>query len=279
MEKKHILIIFVLIGLIVLGLFWLLFQRKTFMDPVSHYLQSQVFLQKEGVICNIFGSGLVTKEENNWVGGQIEIRCGNVNKTDDPEVKILLEELKEITNIPFSEIEDVDFEWSNEQSQKVIMKGKGFEVKSVSRKYQTQINDFFGDRGFMILAYVVHPVGTALASSGEGGSQVFYIKDEIVCNIIGKTNIDNEEPILPETSGQIEVRCGNVNNVDSPIIKALLEDLKVITNIPFSEIKDVDFEEKDGKMIEGKGFLVDSMSRDYQTVIKDFFDGKEFIMK
>lgn len=89
------------------------------------------------------------------------------NETDS-----VLNNLKETTEITFSDIQTSEFEWMLEEESMTIS-GNGFEVDSISNEQQILINDFFNNQGFEIDMYNV-TAGTIVGLAG-------YKTDDIVC--------------------------------------------------------------------------------------------------
>ncbi len=91
----------------------------------------------------------------------------------------LLNGLKEETQLAFTDVQAVDFEWMYEGEDKAVERmdvtGKGFEVTEITSDQQQEISDYFEAQGFTNDLYN--------AAAGTIGSLAGYTKDDIVVQI------------------------------------------------------------------------------------------------
>ena len=120
------------------------------------------------------------------------------------EISALLQDIETTTGIDFSDIKDVDINWSTETGVQIV-KGKGFEVLRISDDQFRSIGAFFADQSFEVDVYNV-AAGTVSGMSG-------YAKDKIVCLFFaGVTGYKEAEGqwIPPEPDKiDAEIMCGN----------------------------------------------------------------------
>lgn len=123
----------------------------------------------------------------------------------EEDISTILENLKQETEIAFSEIQEVEFDWFTQPGmQKTSIQGKGLEVEEIPDQQYIEIESFFKDNGFEIDQYNITS-GTVVGSVG-------YKKNEIVCRIIaGITGYKEAEgQWIPEEwdTNDVEVKCG-----------------------------------------------------------------------
>ena len=66
---------------------------------------------------------------------------------DREEIFNLLTELRDATNIGFSDIDYLEFTWHTKQGEQIVQ-GKGFEATRISDEQFISIATFFADKGF-----------------------------------------------------------------------------------------------------------------------------------
>ena len=137
-------------------------------------------------------------------------KCFNRNKCVSLDnVSVLLEDLKRETNIDFSNIESVEFQWVvkvDPKIQEINIQGERFNVERISDEQYRNIESFLKNRGFEVDVYNM-AAGTISGLTG-------YQKDQLVCVVIeGATGYKEAEgqwvPLEPDKK-DVEIRCGKL---------------------------------------------------------------------
>jgi len=142
------------------------------------------------------------------------------------ETSNLLEDLKQETDIDFSEVQDIEFKWIvrvDPQIEEETVAGKGFEANVIPSEQFDGIHPFFIDNGFETDPYNM-AAGTISGLTG-------YKKDKTVCTVSGGLTGYKEAEgqwIPPDTNNwDINVKCGNVEKTE---MEYATEDWQVYTN-------------------------------------------------
>jgi len=142
------------------------------------------------------------------------------------EVSILLEDLKQETEIDFSEIQPVEFKWVVKVDPKVEgvdIEGKGFEATRISTEQYDSIELFLKDNGFEVDLYNI--------ADGTFAGLVGYEKDQTVCTVSGGATGYKETEgqwIPPEPDiKDVTVNCGKLEKTE---MEYTTEDWQVYTN-------------------------------------------------
>lgn len=145
---------------------------------------------------------------------------------EEDEVVSLLENLKQTTEINFSEIQDVEFKWVvnvDPQIKEETVSGKGFEANVIPSEQFDKIHPFLTDNGFETDIYNL-AAGTISGLTG-------YIKNKTVCTVAGGlTGYEEAEGqwIPTDTDNwDITVKCGKVEKTK---MEYAVEDWQVYTN-------------------------------------------------
>jgi len=121
----------------------------------------------------------------------------------------LLKDLKDETNISFSDWQDVQFEWQTKKDS-ITLDGQGFEVERISDIQFRSVDTFFKQNGFEVDLYNV----TAATMSGAAG----YQKDDMLCQVVGGATGYKQATgqwIPPEPDKKdIEIRCAQAQLPD-----------------------------------------------------------------
>ena len=124
----------------------------------------------------------------------------------------LLNELKEITGLAFSDLEEVEFSWMIEENKEVKeadVRGWKIKVRNIEADDYNKIIEFFDV--FSLNRYNVN-AGTAIGLTG-------YQKDKMVCVIVEENDdlgcllankIDDEGLIDDEAIRDVTVKCGKL---------------------------------------------------------------------
>lgn len=129
--------------------------------------------------------------------------------TPTDEISEILEGLKTVTGIDFSEIADTEFDWVvkvDPSVQYTIIQGKGFEANRISDEEFKSIASFFTDKEFEVDLYNM-AAGTIAGMAG-------YKKDTVVCHFIGGVTgyKEAEGEWIPSESDKmdVEIKCGKL---------------------------------------------------------------------
>ena len=112
--------------------------------------------------------------------------------------------------------------------------------------------------------------------SDYGENKVLCQKENIVCEISIGIFTKKDGSLSKLLSGKMKIACGTQD--DSLSSSGILEDLKKETGIKFSGIEDDTFQLENGEYISAKSFSVNNVSREYQLEIKNFFEGRDFVI-
>ncbi|MBZ9571921.1 hypothetical protein KJA15_01105 [Patescibacteria group bacterium] len=132
------------------------------------------------------------------------------------EISNLLENLKQETDIDFSEVQDIEFKWIvkvDPQIEEETVAGKGFEANRISSEQYDSIEQFLKDNGFEVDLYNI--------ADGLFTGLVGYKKDQIVCTVSGGST--PQEPDIKD----VTVNCGKLEKTE---MEYATEDWQVYTN-------------------------------------------------
>jgi predicted secreted protein len=115
----------------------------------------------------------------------------NYNKKSD-EVGSFLINLKETTGFSFGEVQDIEFNWFDNNNQ-IIVKGRGIEIKDLAYDQYEKVDEFFYQQGFELDDFNLVR-NTLYAMKG-------FKKDNMVCIL---ETLDSEN--------KFNINCGFLNN-------------------------------------------------------------------
>lgn len=204
-------------------------------------------------------------------------------KESQDEISVLLTELKDTTEIDFSDIEDVEFNW-NTKSGGQDVQGRGFEANRISDTQFRSIGVFFSDKGFEADLY---NIAAGTISGMTGYKLALSDTEQIVCHFIGgvagyKDATDQWIPSEPELR-DVEIECGKTEIkeevlITEEVIKKLFADKyeKKVSAVSLNISKETENYAEGGVMFldeEGPGnsglFLAAKIDNNWQLV----FDG------
>ncbi|MFH0906780.1 MAG: hypothetical protein ABIC36_03500 [bacterium] len=154
-----------------------------------------------------------------WVSKQTDFDEEEQIKDD---IVVLLESLEKTSSIDFSDIQGIELKWNVEKEQgieEISIDGNGFEVNSITGEQYQKIEMFFEEQNFDIDLYNV--------ADGIFGSLIGYRKDQIVCVVVGVSQLDEQGLPLEEDKRDAEVYCGKTDeNLDHFVSKE--EEIKML---------------------------------------------------
>ncbi|MBD3282489.1 MAG: hypothetical protein GF387_02670, partial [Candidatus Portnoybacteria bacterium] len=116
----------------------------------------------------------------------------------------ILMNLENDVDLNFSEIKEAEIEWTVRKEggdlETITISGKEFKAEDVSMQYSSEINTFFGKKGFVKDVYNI--------AAGTVGNLTGYIKENMICIVITTLNTDDSGNILKDGKGEIIVKCG-----------------------------------------------------------------------
>lgn len=135
------------------------------------------------------------------------------NKEVKDEITLLLGKIEKDTNIDFSEIKNIKFDWATDLTEKMTIEGKGIE-REISKEEIRKIDSFLKNQGFEI-DNINSGDATIMGMTG-------YKKDNIICTRYGnEMSIDYfacgklEKPYIKVISpnGEEEWKIGNTYDI------------------------------------------------------------------
>ena len=138
--------------------------------------------------------------------GQIDSGRVISKKVEPGEISNLLIDLRRETEINFSEIESVEFNWliasEGTSTDQIDVPGRGFAAWEISDAQQRFIENFFESQGFEIDLYNIF-AGTISGATG-------YTRGSIVCLVSGGVSGGDEGLERVPVVYDVEVRCGEL---------------------------------------------------------------------
>ena len=145
---------------------------------------------------------------------------------EQEEVFDLLTELKDLTGIKFSGIQQIEFKWAVRVDPEIAeetVDGKGFDVERISDEQYESIESFFKNNGFGVDMYNMAD-GTISGLKG-------YKKDKTACVVLGGLTgykeAEGQWVPLESDKWDIAVKCGKLKKTG---IEYATEDWQVYTN-------------------------------------------------
>lgn len=137
-------------------------------------------------------------------------------QAEEPKDEIfnLLIELEQETEINFSKIKDVEFDWHTKKDYQIVQ-GKGFEATRISDEQFRSIGIFFTNKGFEADVY---NIATEIISGMTGYKLSVSDTEQIVCHFIAGVSGYKEAEgqwIPPEPNlKDVEIKCGKTGVID-----------------------------------------------------------------
>ncbi len=142
------------------------------------------------------------------------------------EIEKLLFNLKSQTELGFSSIKPIVFQWNAiNQEEEVVGKtinGKRIELQDASQTDESKVASYFQENGFVIDKYNL--------ADGVTGSLAGYKKERMVCQISSLMRLNEQGLPLASGIGDLSINCAKVDFDPSPELSAELLIKKILAN-------------------------------------------------